>query len=183
MSSLKAFVCTALLGVLAACPALASEEVYRSVDKDGRPVFSDRPTEGSSPVDVRTPNTMRELAPPPAPASTPGAEQPGPPVYRMLRISNLENGGSVTNPAGNIVAEIELVPALQPGHRLQGILDGDASGMPSGAGWLFPGTARGPHSVEVQVLDASGQPLMSSGAMTVTVFRPVPRQKRSGGAP
>ena len=176
--------CIALLGLVLASAAIGSEEVYRSVDKDGRPVFSDRPSEGSEPVDVRSPNTMQQLAPaaPQTPASAEGDGTEAP-IYRMLRIGNLENGGSVTNPAGNVLAEIELAPALLPGHRLQGLLDGEPTGMPSGAAWLFPGTTRGPHSVEVQVLDGSGRLLLSSGAVNITVFRPVPRQKRSGGAP
>lgn len=185
MNSAGRFASAVLVGYLCACPAIAAEEVYRSVDKDGRPVFSDRPTEGASPVDVRAPNTMQELYRAPSQPTSPVTEEGVvAPAYRSLRIVNLEDGGAVTNPAGNIVAEIELAPpTLQPGHRLQGLLDGRAEGMPSGGGWLFPGTTRGPHAVEIQVLDGSGRPLMSSGTVDITVFRPVPRQKRSGGAP
>lgn len=178
------FPCAAVLGCLLACPVIASEEVYRSVDKDGRPVFSDKPTTGSTPVDVRPPNTMQELAPAGPRATVPTAgETPPPPVYSTLRIASPENGGTVTNPAGNIVAGIELSPALQPGHRLQGLLDGQVSGMASDGGWLFPGTTRGPHTIEVQVLDGAGRALISSGTVNITLFRPVPRQKRSGAGP
>ncbi len=183
MNSVGCFARAVLLALVWACPAIALEEVYRSVDKDGRPVFSDRPTEGASPVDLRAPNTMQELNRAPSQPTLPlSGEGLVAPVYQGLRIINLEDGGTVTNPAGNVVAEIALAPTLQPGHRLQGLLDGRAEGMPSGGGWLFPGTARGPHTVEIQVLGNSGEVLVSSGAVGITVFRPVPRQKR-GGAP
>jgi len=58
--------------VLMACSAIASAQVYQSVDEQGNPVFSDRPSADSQAVKVPEPNLGKAVeVPPPPPAAIP----------------------------------------------------------------------------------------------------------------
>jgi len=54
--------------ILAACCPLASAQVYESVDEQGKPVFSDKPSPGGQAVEVPEPNRADAVeVPPPEP--------------------------------------------------------------------------------------------------------------------
>lgn len=61
---------------LMACCTLASAQVYESVDEQGTPVFSDRPSTGGQAIDIPRPNVSDavEVPPPSAPAPEPALE-------------------------------------------------------------------------------------------------------------
>ena len=168
---------TLLAGLtLAALPVEA--EVYRSVDKDGHVIFSDRPSGADQPVIIGPTNSMQPAPSGANPSSTPAdAAAPGP-AYQHVGIIEPQDGGTVTNVAGNILVRFELNPALREGDTVQLLIDGVPGGLPAEGGLLAPANARGDHQLEVQVLDVSGAVVATSAPVHVTLFRPPPHNKQ-----
>lgn len=161
---------------LAASPAIA--EVYRSVDKDGHVIFSDRPLGDDQPVTIGPTNSMQPAPSGANPSAKPAdAAAPGP-TYQFISITEPQDGGTVTNVAGNILVRFALSPALREGDTVQLLIDGVPGGIPAEGGLLAPANARGDHQLELQVLDASGAVVATSAPVHVTVFRPPPHYKK-----
>ena len=112
----------------------------------------------------------------PPPADTAPTE-PTAVVYESVEITSPADGGTVTNPSGNILVLFTLAPALREGDSTRLLIDGMPGGMPAEGGLLAPTTSRGEHRLEVQVLDAAGTVLATSAPVYVTVFRNPVRDK------
>lgn len=168
--------------ILTACFAaallatVARAEIYRTVDKDGRVIYTDRPSDGAQTVEVGPTNTMQEMAP--RPAEEPAADAPqdtGPAGYERIAITEPASGATVSNAAGNILVRYALRPALRKGDRVRLLVNGQPTGAPAEGGLLASGMARGEHSLTIQVLDPSGMVLGTSAPVGVTLVRPPPR--------
>jgi hypothetical protein len=155
-------------------PALT--QIYKSVDEDGKTVFSDTPSGNAEAIELGPVNSMQP--PEGAPRDTdPQPAEPAQPYYHSLTITSPQDGGSVNNPGGNVVVLFTLDPPLRDGDTARLLVDGTPGGVPAEGGLLAPGNARGDHVVEVQVLDPSGTVLRSSAPVHVTVFRSPVRDK------
>jgi hypothetical protein len=164
-----------LLAALASADS-SSDQIYKTVDKDGKVIFSDQPAPQAEPVNVGRTNSMQ----PPAATGTPADTAPTEPtavVYESVEITSPADGGTVTNPSGNILVLFTLAPALREGDSTRLLIDGMPPGMPAEGGLLAPTTSRGEHRLEVQVLDAAGTVLATSAPVYVTVFRNPVRDK------
>jgi hypothetical protein len=152
-------------------------DIYKTVDKDGKVVFSDQPAGNAEPVRLGPTNSMQ--APTGARAQEDGApvDEDAAPLYESLDITSPANGGTVNNPAGNVLVLFQLSPALREGHSTRLLIDGTPGGMPAEGGLLAPGNARGEHRFEVQVVDAAGVVLRTSAPVHITVFRSPIRDK------
>ncbi len=154
--------------------ATASAQVYRVVDENGNVTFTDRPPEDAEPVDLGPTNTT----PPP----TTGLYPTPPP-----RVTDEGDGASgyeiaITSPAdqtiiprgpGNFSVSASVSPALESGHMLQLLLDGQPRQEPqAGSSWALTNVFRGEHKVTVAVIDGDGKQLATSEPVTVYVFRP-----------
>lgn len=165
-----------LLGLLAT-PTVA--EIYRYTDDQGRTVFTDQPPErqgvervAPSAINIVPPAAPRQQAPAP-----PRGEiaDPGETVsarYARLAIINLPDGGALRANNGSFDVQVDIEPALAPGHSLRLLLDGQPHG-PTARSTRLPvlHADRGTHSLVVQVLNGAGQPIQQSDAVTVTVQR------------
>lgn len=168
----------ALLAGLALEALPVGAEVYRSVDKDGHVIFSDRPLGDDQPVNIGPTNSMQPAPSGVNPSSKPADAAAPAPAYQHVSITEPQDGGTVTNVAGNIVVRFELNPPLREGDAVQLLIDGVPGGIPAEGGLLAPANARGDHQLELQVLDASGAVLATSAPVHVTVFRPPPHYKQ-----
>ncbi len=164
-----------LLGAVASANS-DGEEIYRTVEKDGRVVFSDQPTGKAEPVRVGRTNSMQAPAAAGKPAEGAPAGETGP-VYASVEITSPADGGTVTNPSGNILVQFTLAPPLREGDSTRLLIDGMPGGLPAEGGLLAPTNSRGEHHLEVQVLDAAGTVLATSAPVHVTVFRNPIRDK------
>lgn len=183
MARLHRRVARALLASLALAALPLEAEVYRSVDKDGHVIFSDRPSGGDQPVSIGPTNSMQPALNGVNPSSKPAdAAAPGP-AYQQLVIIDPPDGGTVTNVAGNILVRFELSPALREGDTARLLIDGIPGGMPAEGGLLAPANARGDHQIETQILDPSGAVVATSAPVHVTVFRPPPHNTQRRGPP
>ncbi len=87
------------LGLLCT-PAVALAQVYKSYDAEGNVVFSDKPSDGSSQVEVRQPNLSESIEVPP-PSATPSEPEPAPePVTEAPPV--VEQESADTNNDGRI---------------------------------------------------------------------------------
>lgn len=165
-----------LVLLLAAEANSDGEEIYKTVDKDGNVVFSDQPAGKAEPVRVGRTNAMQPPAATSKPAGSAPAGEAGP-VYDSVEITSPADGGTVTNPSGNILVRFTLAPPLRQGDSTRLLVDGMPGGIPADGGLLAPTTSRGEHRLEVQVLDAAGTVLATSAPVHVTVFRNPIRDK------
>ena len=174
-----------LLGICAAVSARADDvpenrgtTIFRSVDEHGNVTFTDAPPEGRDAEAVRIGPTNTVPGPQRVqpPAEPPAASQPVFEGYQRLAIVSPRSNATVRTPEGAISVEVALEPALQAGHRLE-ILD---NGEPL-SGTALRDPERGSHVLVARVLDQQGKELKRSSAVTVHVHRT--SRLQSGQAP
>jgi hypothetical protein len=158
--------------LLLAHPVLA--QVYKSVDKDGRVIYSDQPSPGAEAVPLGHTNRVPtvETAAPPAP------DQPtssGPPYTRIAIVEPAE-GATITNPGGNFSVQFVLEPALRDGDTVQLLVDGQPAGTVSGTGIQLVGVLRGEHTLELVVVDPRGRFAARAELVHITLIRPNPKR-------
>lgn len=176
-----------MLLLLFLVPAWADEAagpasvIYRTTDANGNVVFTDNPADKSraEPVRVRKPNTV----PMSAPARPARPDAAGPPDdspfqgYQTVAITSPVDQATLRDPRDPVAVQVNVVPALQAGHRLV-LLD---NGVPLDSPMLN-NPDRGSHSLQVVIEDEQGARLAASDPVVVHVHRSRARQGRTGGA-
>lgn len=161
-----------LLGLLST--PLCAAEIHRYLDDQGRTVFTDRPPEGRATERV-TPGPLNLVPPPPSAneqADAGAAVKPITGRYARLEIINLPDDEALRDNNGTFEVQVALEPPLAPEHSLRLLVDGLPHGATSrGPSLLVRQLDRGTHSLVVQVLDALGQPIQQSDAVTFTLQR------------
>jgi len=163
-----------LVVLLMAVPlSLAAQTVYKSVDENGNPVFSDTPpTNGSAVKNIQVSPT--NSAPPP-----PDIPRPPKPVVEEEEI---EATVEITSPApdttiaigygGDFSVSARTNPPLGAGTSAQLLMDGVAVGAPqSVTSWALTNVFRGAHVLSVTIVDAGGEQVAISPPVTVYVRR------------
>lgn len=161
--------------VLLLCAGVASAQTYRWVDEDGVVHYSDRPVEGAEEVSIdyirpssmaRQPGTVlrRDRR---AAADSAAAEQ-GAETYQSLEIASPAEEETIWNNAGLLTVSLSLQPGLQTGHRVRVYLDGTPTDASSTSVELSD-VYRGAHTLQAEVLDASGTMLLRSQPRTFFV--------------
>jgi len=146
-----------LISLLAILSTAAAAEIYRYTDANGNTVFTDRPPPGNAtPVDLPPANTVEMKMPEPAvraqaePAKQLESQLP----YRVLRIAGLPDGEALRANSGAFTVSAQLDPILREGHLLRFLLDGEpAAGASSATIVELQNVSRGPHSLQLEVLD------------------------------
>ena len=184
----KVYQIPALLLAILACASplsLAAEsEIYRSTDAEGRVIFSDQASESAKPVKIPPTNTMTEVEVPalkPVAPLEPGAGDAIANAYTRLEIIAPANGATVIAPNGALSMSVALSPSLQNGHRLQLLIDGMPAGEAVAGEFTVPAVPRGPHVLEVQIIDVQGRLIQSTGTIEVQVVRPGKGGSRPAG--
>jgi hypothetical protein len=111
-------------------------EVYKTVDKDGKVTYSDRPSDGAEPVKVAPTNRMTETAPP-APSPTAKAAAPERP-YTMAAITEPADGATISDPIGNFTVRYTLDPPRRPSDSVRLLMDN----APTGCRWRMASWSR-----------------------------------------
>jgi hypothetical protein len=160
------------------CLAMAASAApaWTWLDENGQRHFSDRPVPGA---------TQIELPDSPAAASVgavaragqsaaAAANAPVPPTqtvpYTAFNILSPAHQETLWNIGSNMSVTVELMPALQQGHRLDAYLDGQRVEVGARSSQLtIPNVFRGLHEIQAVVVDAAGQDVVRSLAITVMV--------------
>jgi len=164
----------ALAGLLIATLA-AAQPVYESRDRSG-PVFSDMPTTGAREMHLPPANVMDSpvatpLLPPPATA----------PAYAGLQIMQPEDDGTVHSNTGQFSIALTLEPPLQRerGDAIAVRLDGTVLAVKrttlqfdvTADEWQMAARDQVEHTVEVAVVDRSGNALLVAAPVRFTMHR------------
>lgn len=154
----------------------ASTQIYKSIDKHGNAVFTDKPstTRPSEPV------TLEPITSLPAPANTPSpgfsapepAEQQDKPGYSVFSISSPANDSTVRD-NGNFTITVSVQPNLARGHRVRFFINGQAVAGPQRAlSHKVENINRGTHQIRVEVVSHSGK-VIRTAENTVHVQRAI----------
>jgi len=161
-----------LATVICLMAVTAAAQVYRTTDAEGNVVFTDKPPADTAAEPVEIPPTNTSAPPPPRVVPPPAEEEPAAPVTTVTIVAPAHETSIPMGP-GNFSVSAEVRPSLDDGEALQLFLDGEPRGEPQqGGNWDLTNVFRGAHELTVQVVDADGETVAQSQAVTVYVFRP-----------
>jgi hypothetical protein len=149
----------AMLVFLAVGSAAMAGTVYKSVGPDGVTIYSDRQVPGSVPVDLPESSTFSPRALPAAAEPPPLAAEPlSTGEYGSLAIVAPRDEETLYSRDLRVDVEVAIDPALQEGHTLSLVLDGNeiAKGLRN-TRMRLTDLERGPHRLEASVYDSEGK--------------------------
>lgn len=158
--------------LLASLAPMAQAQVYQSVDPDGRPVFTDRPSPEARTLDI----PLRRAGQQDAAAVTPRRRDAGfPGPYEMLEIVAPGDEHRTRHADGELPVSLVISPALMEDHRLLVEVNGrPAEGdLPNPTQVLLRGLALGTHRIQGIVQDADGTLVAATPPVNVHVLPPV----------
>ena len=170
--NLPALALQSLLIFLSLSMVAQATEIYRTVDENGRVIFTDKPQgENSEKVDVPEPIIVPEVIPKPRPR--PSQRQERTPTSYDVVLAYPTPELHINPGTFHLPVQVSTQPNVHPRHNLV-ILD---NGEPVD-GMVIQYIIRGTHSIQAQVLDERGKVLGSSQAVTVYVHRPTINSRR-----
>ncbi len=154
---------------LLALPAWAAQTVWKWVDEQGVTHYSDNPVPGAERVEISAGPSRASPSPAPTPTVTARPRQrtaPGP-QYTSLAITQPASGETMINTGGRLSVSVQIEPALQAGHTLTVLLNGQPiPGVSPGATQFeLKDIPRGEHQLTAVVQDARGQRVQESAAV------------------
>lgn len=166
-----------LLILILICLCSQAEEIYKTVDEDGKVIYTDTPLDAGEKVEMKETNT---LPPPPyLPGRASGTEgqqeqQPGYTLY----IQSPAEGTQVGPEQKSITVEVSLNRDLEDSHFLQLYINEEPHGGAIKSTTLVAQNLfRGQRSLRAVVVDEHGNSIASSPPVTVFVIRPNPKAK------
>lgn len=162
-----------LLCLLLVAPWVMAD-VYKTVDKDGRTVYTDKPKDDKAKkIELREINTVP--GPPPLPQSTPVESVQAQPAALNYQINIISPRHELIIPIGqrDLAIAITVTPALEPGHLLVYFMDGELLEETRMNNIIVKDAPRGTHTLVVEAIDANGRSLGTSAPISVSVMRPV----------
>jgi hypothetical protein len=152
-------------------------EIYKTVDKQGRIVYSDQPPVNGNAKIVELPsiNSLPPAAMTPDVSTAPD-EAPADVSYQ-LSILNPASGVTLQADERSLDVFVSLDPALQEGHLLVYFLDGNVLEKTTSSNITLTEPPRGEHKLHVEVMSKYGKSLGQSQPVTIIVLRPIAHQK------
>ena len=146
-------------------------EVYKTVDKDGNIIFSDKPSSNSEEIKLQELKTTETIKPSISSSSRKSrGENEEDLSYKKLFVSNPVDGSSVRSNSGNVSISIVLEPSLRSGHRILITMDGKEVSKGSGKSASVTNIDRGTHTVGASVIDSSSNAIISASS-TFSILR------------
>lgn len=149
-------------------------EIFRSVDKQGNPVFTDIPSKNSSPVKLKQPSTYKapSLNASEAPATAESEDVSS--AYKQFSVAVPDDGQAFWDNSGDVRVSLALQPALKTkqGHRVQFYLDGVAQGdAVTSLSAVLKNVERGEHTVSAKLLSATGAVIKQTDVVHFQIHR------------
>ncbi len=162
-----------LLLLLSLAPWVVAD-VYKTVDKDGRVIYTDKPkSDNAQKVELREINTVPGAQP--LPESTPVESFQSQPAAMSYQIEIISPRNELIIPVGqrDLAIAIKVEPELQPDHLLVYFMDGELLEETSMTNIIVKDVPRGSHNLVVEAIDANGQSLGTSAPVSVSLMRPI----------
>ena len=163
---------TALLVALASSYSWA-EEVYREVNDDGVPTFSDRAKPGAEPITVRKPSIFTDATyqQNQLKRRNDNTLTPGEIDYSLLVTSPLD-GSAIRDNTGNLNLTISISPSVQSGHRAELLMDSIKIRDVNGNGVIaITNIDRGMHAFNIRVIDKEGNVITEGPSNNISILR------------
>lgn len=158
-----------LLAVLILSTPLQAAEVYKSVDKDGKVVFTDNPdaNAGAEAVEVQEPNTV------PATPTTfrPGSSQENAPANFSIAITSPGDQQRLPNRLAGVTVEVAVTPKMMPGFKTRLLLNGSVQAG-SGNQFVIKQLPLGESTLQAELLNNQGKVISQSATITIFAAQP-----------
>lgn len=144
-------------------------EVYRSVDENGNPVFTDQPGPDAELVELEE---LQTIKPPPVE----GFKYTPPPAepkarYSELNIVSPQHDVAIRDNGGNVNVKVLSAPRVRGSDSLILYLDGKETIMGNTGTKSFTALDRGSHQLRAVIKNTEGRILISSPSVTFHLFR------------
>lgn len=154
----------------------AAEQIYRSTDEQGNPVFTDEPpTEEADPIRLDPLTTVPAGETPDEvdqPSADNGQSKSQPATYGGIEVTYPPSGQAVRHNGGMVPFRVELKGReLAEGHRVEILLNGEVRGSGSSTQVSVSPVNRGSHTVVARVVDAQGSPVIASPPIDFHLLR------------
>ncbi len=167
--SANGLACFFALGLSCAAPTLWANEVYKTVDANGKITYSDVPTgKKIDLVDMPTINAT--------PSVTPQEYTPEAPQYVpqfSVGINSPSNGQQILAGQRDLTVNANFSPSLGQGYVAQLEINNQPYGSPQTSGdFYIQDIHRGEQNIRIVVLSPTGEIVSRSQTVTVFVLRP-----------
>lgn len=152
--------------------SLAVADVYKTVDKNGNVVYTDKP-DGKQPAELIKLPPVNTL--PSEQSNTPVTSQEPPAVDKPYEVTIVSprNNASITAEQRDLGIAITLDRRLDPNHWLLYFMNGELLEETQTNNINIQEITRGSHTIVVEVVDQDGASLGKSLETTVNVMRPI----------
>ena len=154
---------------------LLAEDVYRTVDEHGNVIYTDTPAQGAEKIRV---DEVQTINPGDVPQFVYTQPADAGDTYSRLEIVSPENDSVIQG--NNVTVSVALEPPLnlRTGHYLELRLDGNEAASGSGLQFTLSNLERGTHTLDMAVVDQSGNRLIISPPVSFTIYQQsVPKPK------
>ncbi len=165
-----------LLTLLAAGTA-GAVPVWKWVDENGEPHYTDHPVKGAQRIELSGVPSVPAFQTPQKPAAAPGqgastAAGPGGAAATAPRIALVKPQANETlwNIGGTLSVTVEIDPGLKAGQHVNVFLDGTRMNVGATAtAFTVPDVYRGVHTLQAVVVSAAGRDVARSASVQFTV--------------
>jgi|TARA_Y100000310_G_scaffold345773_1_gene469663 hypothetical protein len=169
-------------------PAEERPTVYRTIDKHGRVVFSDKRSSNAEKIEVKETVTFQPSAVAKPSRRFPSGKTPSEPdknkrEYETLAIRQPQDDAAIRSNSGNLTVTADLSPALYPNHRLELLMDQEVYLSNQGDAFQLVNLDRGVHVLQLQIVESgSDRVIKASDPVSISILRPsVLQPSRSDG--
>ncbi len=162
----------ALLVALANSSAWA-EEVYREVNDEGVPTFSDQAKPGAEPITLRKPSMFTDTRYQQSQLKRRSDESLTPmKMDYSLLVTNPLDDSVVRDNAGNLNLTISISPSIQSGHSAELLMDGTKIRDVHGNGIIaLTNVDRGTHAFNIRIIDKEGNVVTNGPSNQISILR------------
>ena len=150
------------VGVLAATAVLA-DGAWKWTDEDGLVHYSDVPIAGAEPVNLSEYNKKTGARISNGRTTRSTSEPAKEFIYDSITIASPSAEETLWNIEGLLNVSVAVSPGLQRGHRIRAYFDGDARDV-GGTSFQILNVYRGTHSLQAEIIDATGRVSLRSPA-------------------
>lgn len=163
--------CILMLALMIFSSAPFADTIYKGTDNSGRVIYSDQPFENSNKIEIESPQTYS--APPITTKIDPLTKNKA--ITYQVNIVAPEQDQTFTNEITTINVKLTITPPLQPGDKIQLLLNGQPYGPPSeSTSFTLQSLFRGAYRVQAQVISAqTNQSIAQSNEVTFYQKRPM----------
>ena len=163
---------TALLVALANSSAWA-EEVYREVNDEGVPTFSDQAVPGAEPITLRKPSIFTDTTYQQSQLKQRSDDSLTPmKMDYSLLVTNPLDDSVVRDNAGNLNLTISISPSVQSGHSAELLMDGTKIRDVQGNGIIaLTNVDRGTHAFNIRIIDKEGNVVTDGPSNKISILR------------